>query len=156
ILNEGIGADRISDATANVLKARLIAYTQEIAHRHDVPLEWHRARHTRRALGIARWHDEQVELPTNPITGRAVILVPEFLLNELPTLNAYDWFDSHFNEDIRLSLNLPVGKAVSKAEIVSYARKYPDRVRDWAREQTSRKDLVSYDFEEDPLGVVQW
>lgn len=156
ILNEGVGADRISDATANVLKARLIAYTQEIAHRHEVPLERHRVRHTRVTLDEGRWHDENVELPTNPTTGRALILVPEFLLNKLPTLNAYDWFDSHFNEDIRLSLNLPVGQAVSKAEIVSYARKYPDRVRNWAREQTSRKDLVGYDFGGDPLGVVQW
>lgn len=156
ILNEGIGADRISDSTANVLKARLIAYTQEIAHRHEVPLERHRVRHTRVTLETGRWLDEEVELPTNPTTGRALILVPEFLLNKLPTLNAYDWFDSHFNEDIRLSLNLPVGKAVSKAEIVSYARKYPERVREWAREQTSREDLVSYDFGADPLGVVQW
>lgn len=31
ILNEGVGADRISDATANVIKARLISYTQDVA-----------------------------------------------------------------------------------------------------------------------------
>lgn len=42
ILNEGIGADRISDATANVIKGRLIEYTQKIAKRHNVPLEMHK------------------------------------------------------------------------------------------------------------------
>lgn len=156
ILNEGIGADRISDATANVIKGRLIAYTQEVARRHDVPLERHKVRHTRVTLDMARWHDEEVELPTNPTSGRPLILVPEFLLNSLPTLNADDWFDSHFNADIRLALNLPVGQAVNKAGIVSWARKHPERVRDWAREQTSREDLVGYDFGGDPLGVVQW
>lgn len=156
ILNEGIGADRISDACANVIKGRLIAYTQEVARRHEVPLERHKVRHARVTLDMARWHDEDVDLPTNPTSGRPVILVPQFLLNSLPTLNADDWFDSHFNEDIRLSLNLPVGKAVTKAGIVSWARKHPDRVRDWAREQTSRKDLVGYDLGADPLGVVQW
>jgi hypothetical protein len=156
ILNEGIGADRISDATANVIKGRLITYTQEIARRHDVPLVAHKVRHARVSLDAARWHDEEVELPTNPVTGRAVILVPEFLLNDLPTLNADDWFDSHFNDDIRLSLNLQVGQAVTKASIVAVARRHPDRVRDWARAQTSREDLIGYDFGADPLGVVQW
>lgn len=156
ILNEGVGADRISDATANVIKARLISYTQDVARRQGVPLERHKVRHTRVTLELARWHDEEVELPTNPTSGSPVILVPEFLLNKLPTLNAEDWFDSHFNEDIRQSMNLPVGQAVSKADIVSWARQHPERVRDWAREQTSRKDLVGYDFGADPLGVVQW
>ena len=156
ILNAGIGADRISDAAANVLKGRLISYTQRVARRHNLLLEPHRVRHTRVTLEVARWHDEIVDLPTNPVSGRPIILVPEFLLNRLPTLNAEDWFDSHFNEDIRQSLNLPVGQAVNKAGIVEWARRHPDRVRDWAREQTSRRDLIGYDFGADPLGVVQW
>lgn len=156
ILNEGIGADRISDATANVIKARLIAYTQAVAGRHGVPLSAHKVRHARVTLDVARWHDEEVQLPTNPLTGRAIILVPEMILNGLPTLNADDWFDAHVNDDIRLSLNLKVGQAVTKASIVSWARRYPERVRDWARAQTSRKDLAGYNFGADPLGVVQW
>lgn len=156
ILNTGIGADRISDATANVIKARLIVYTQEVARRHGVPLDRHKVRNARVTLNSARWHNEEAELPTNPRTGRPVLLVPQFLLNDLPTLNADDWFDSHFNDDIRLSLNLQVGQAVTKAAIVDWARKYPDRVRDWAREQTSREDLFGYNFGADPLGVVQW
>ncbi|GAA1989992.1 hypothetical protein [Microbacterium pumilum] len=156
ILNEGIGADRISDATANVLKGRLFAYTQETARRHDLPLATHNVGHARVSLDAARWHDEEVELPTNPSTGRPIILVPEFILGGLPTLNADDWFDSHFNDDIRLSLNLTVGQAVSKASIVAFARQRPERVREWARAQTSREDLIGYDFGGDPLEVVQW
>ena len=73
ILNEGIGADRISDATANVIKGRLIAYTQEVARRHEVPLATHKVRHARVSLDVARWRDEEVELPTNPETGRPII-----------------------------------------------------------------------------------
>jgi hypothetical protein len=156
ILNQGVGADRISDATANVIKSRLISYTQLVAKRHGIPQETHRVRHARVALGSARWHDDEVQLPTNPSTGSPVILVPAFLLNQLPTLNAEDWFDSHFNDDVRLSLNLQVGQAVSKADIVACAQRHPSRVRDWAREQTSRRDLVGYDFGDDPIGVVQW
>ena len=83
-----------------------------------------------------------------------MILVPAFLLNGLPTLNADDWFDSHFNDDIRLSLNLQVGQAVTKASIVAFARQHPDRVRDWARAQTSREDLIGYDFGADPVSYT--
>lgn len=156
ILNEGIGADRISDATANVLKRHLIAYTQDIARRHEIPLVERRVRNTRVTLAEARWHNDIVELPINPTNDQPIILVPERLLNSLPTLNADDWFDSHFNDDIRLSLNLKVGEGVTKASIVQFARLNPDRVRDWARTQTSRNDLAGYNFDTDPLGVVQW
>ncbi|PCN48784.1 hypothetical protein Csp2054_04160 [Curtobacterium sp. 'Ferrero'] len=156
ILNEGIGADRISDATANVLKRHLIAYTQDVARRHGIPLVARKVRNARVTLDAARWHDDIVELPINPTNQQPIILVPEQLLNGLPTLNADDWFDSHFNDDIRLSLNLKVGEGVSKASIVQFARQHPDRVRDWARTQTSRNDLAGYNFGSDPLGVVQW
>lgn len=156
ILNEGIGADRISDAAANVLKHRFIQYTQEISRRHGVPLKSHRVKNTRVTLEVARWHTEEAALPTNPATGKPIILVPTSILNKLPTLNADDWFYSDFNDDIRASINLPVGKSAAKADIVTWARKHPDRVRDWAREQTSREDLRGYDFEEDPIGVVHW
>lgn len=156
ILNEGIGADRISDAVANVLKARFITYTQEIARRHGVPLELQRVRHARVMCSAGRWIDEDVELPRNPATGKPLILVPSGILNQLPILNADDWFTSDLNQDIRLQMNLKVGEGARKADIVRWARAHPDRVRAWAREQTSRPDLVGYDFIGDPRGVVLW
>lgn len=156
ILNLGIGADRISDATANVIKARLISYTQEIAKRHKVPLDQHRIKNARINLQAARWWSDNVYLPTNPLTERPVLLVPEKILNDLPTLNADDWFDSHFNADIRTSMNISVGQGVRKADIVEWAQHYPERVREWAREQTSREDLFGYDFKDDPKGVARW
>lgn len=156
ILNEGIGPDRISDAAANVIKARLIAYTQDVAERHGISMDKHKVKHARVRIDVARWLDEEVLLPTNPETGRPIILVPDSVLNKLPTLNADDWFDSHFNEDIRATINLQVGKSVRKSDIVAWANRHPDRVRAWAREQADRDDLAGYDFESDPLGVVQW
>lgn len=156
ILNEGIGADRISDATANVLKARFILYTQQVAQRHGVKLDPHEVRNARVVTDVGRWVKETVQLPTNPVTGKPIILVPRRILNELPTLNADDWFDSNLNSDIRGQLNLTVGARVRKSEIVEWARRHPDRVRAWARDQTSREDLFGYDFAADPRGVVQW
>jgi hypothetical protein len=37
ILEEGIGPDRISDLTCNVLRERFINYTLEVVNRHDIP-----------------------------------------------------------------------------------------------------------------------
>lgn len=156
ILNEGIGADRISDCAANVIKSRLIDYTSTVAKRHGVPVELHRVKNARVDLYSARWIDEEVLLPTNPVSGRPILLLPRNVLRELPTLNADDWFGSAINEDVRTTMNIHVGQGVRKANIVSWARLHPDRVRTWARAQTSRKDLKGYDFHNDRLGIIHW
>jgi hypothetical protein len=156
ILNTGIGADRISDSVCNVLKHRFITYTQEVAKRHSIRTESHRVRNARCYPELGRWKDEVVALPTNPTNGKPILLVPEWLLDDLPVLNADDWFDSHLNSDIRTQMNLKVGQRVRKDDIVSWARRHPERVRTWAREQTSRDDLAGYDFADDRKGVVNW
>lgn len=156
ILNEGIGADRISDATANVLKKQFILYTQNIARRHNIPLDKHRVRNSRVILEDARWCNEVVELPTNPETGAPIILVPEFILSELPILNAEDWFWSDLNEELRLSLDIKVKQKIPKKEIVEYARRNPHLVQEWVRSQACRSDLAPYNYDADPAGLVQW
>ncbi|MGN6686923.1 MAG: hypothetical protein ACTHK1_05230 [Actinomycetales bacterium] len=156
ILNEGFGADRISDATLNVLKARFITYTQTIAARHDVALQKHQVRNAGVDLAAARWCDDVVELPTNPVTGDPILLVPKKLLRDLPTLNAEDWFQSDVNDEVRTYLNLKVGQSIPKREIVKLARRNPEQVREWARRQTTRTDLTGYNFGEDPRGVVNY
>lgn len=156
ILNEGFGADRISDAACNVLKADFIEYTQAVAQRHNIPMKKHRLRHKGRDLKNDRWIDGAVELPTNPDTERAILLLPRRFLNDLPVLNADDWFDSSLNSDLRTALNVKVGQKVSKRTIVQLARRHPERVREWAQAQSSRPDLFGYDFDEDPQGVVKF
>lgn len=155
ILNEGIGADRISDIVANVLKQTFVEYTQEVAERHAIPLEPFKVEHYKFNTNYKRWSAGDCNLPASS-DGAPIILVPERLLQSLPTLNADDWFCSTMNQDLRDSLNLKVGVTVPKSTIVEFARRHPDRVRQWAREQSSRPDLKHYDFQGDPLGVVQW
>lgn len=156
ILNEGFGADRISDATLNVLKAQFITYTQTVAARHHIALEEHRVRNAGVDLAAARWFDGVVPLPTNPKTGDPILLVPKKLLRDLPTLNAEDWFHSDVNDEVRTYLNIKVGQTIPKREIVKLARRNPEQVREWARRQTTRTDLTGYDFGEDPRGVVNY
>lgn len=156
ILNERFGADRISDAVCNVLKARFIEYTQDAAQRHGIQMTKYRLRHIGRNLKHDRWVDGEVMVPTNPETGKALLLLPETFLNDLPVLNADDWFDSSLNADVRADMNVKIGKKVSKHTIVEIARRHPDRVREWAMQQSSRPDLSGYDLDEDPKGVVHF
>lgn len=155
ILNEGIGADRISDIVANVLKQTFVEYTQEVAERHKIPLKSFQIKNYELNIDYKRWFPGYCDLPAFS-DGTPIILVPERLLQSLPTLNADDWFYSTMNQDLRDSLNLKVGETVPKATIVQLARRHPGRVRQWAHEQSSRPDLKHYDFQGDPLGVVQW
>lgn len=156
ILNEGIGADRISDATCNVLKPLIIEYTKAVARRHHLSTTMVRVRHSRCNTTTGRWIDEEHDLPVNPFTGRAVLLVPRRFLNKLPVLNADDWFDSTFNVDLRRDLNVHVGQRVPKREIVRLARKHPGRIRRWADELRDAGGVRGYDFIQDPLGLVRW
>ena len=156
ILNERFGADRISDATCNVLKHRFIAYTQGVCRRHNVPMQPHKIRNARVDLSINRWISMQALLPSNPLDNEPIILVPERFLNDLPVLNADDWFNSNLNADLRTDLNIKIGERVSKSSVVNIARKHADRVRRWAEQQASRHDLQGYDFQHDSLGVVQF
>lgn len=105
-------------------------------------------------LHNARWLEGRHDLPTNPRTGAPVLLLPKRLRRDLPTLNAEDWFQSDVNEEVRTSLHLQIGDRIPKREIVKLARRNSERVREWARNQTSRQDLKGYDFGEDPKGVV--
>ena len=156
ILNERFGADSISDATLNILKAHFIRYTQTVAADLGLPTKQHRVRNASVDLLHSRWTTEVVDLPTNPATGGPVLLVPKHLLRELPTLNAEDWFQSDLNDELRTNLNVTIGRTLPKARIVAEARKNPEAVRRWAREQRSRPDLFGYDFADDPLGVVSY
>lgn len=156
ILNEGFGADGISDATLNILKSHFVRYTQAVAAELGVPVEPHKLRNAAVDVANSRWEDLVLDLPTNPATGGPVLLVPKRLLGQLPTLNAEDWFQSNINEELRTSLNVAIGKTLPKAKIVAEARKNPEAVRTWAREQQTRRDLVGYDFEADPQGVVSY
>lgn len=155
ILNEGIGADRISDITCNVLKRDLIAYTQSICKKHNLPTRpcnvWAAGYDDRRL----RWTSDEVELPWNVYTGNPVILVPKRFLRELPSINDRDWWSWYENERLREDFNYEVMGSVNKATIVETARQHPAYIDRWLslREEAP---ATPYNFESDPHGVVNW
>jgi hypothetical protein len=155
ILNEGIGPDRISDFTCNVLRARLITYTKRVVTRHRLstrPVKIPGAAYDPRRVA---WITEIHQLPWNPYNNRAVLLVPERFLRDLPTINADDWWDNYEAEQLRDDVNYAVMGRVNKKHIVATARRHIGRVTGWARAQESRPP-DPYDLPADKNGVYQW
>jgi hypothetical protein len=155
ILNEGIGPDRISDITCTILKARLLRYTQAVAQRHNIPLDRHSIYGASFDARRLRWETPEVEVPTNPFTGGPLLFVPQRFLQDLPVINAYAWWNSYENEQLREDVNYEIMGHVDKATIIEVARRNPEAVRRWTAAQESAP-ADPYDFERDPKGVWQW
>src|SRR6185295_7823796 len=113
ILHEGIGADRISDITAGILRRRLVTYTTAICRRHKIPLQTFRYQHGYYDFEQERWRPIKVELPYNSYSNKAILLVPRQYLKTLPTINAEDFWDYSYtnqNEIIRNEFNYDVSR----------------------------------------------
>lgn len=155
ILNEGIGADRISDITCTILKSRLISYTQDIAATHGIDTAPHRIFASGFDGQRLRWQTLLVNVPTNPCTQGPLLFVPHRFLRQLPVLNADDWWESFENEQLREDMNYEIMGRVNKATIVAKARANPESVRQW----TINKEAETpppYDLARDPQGVHSW
>lgn len=159
IFNEGIGADRISDMTANLIKSQLILYTQKVCKTYNIQTTYKKVRNSNFDHENGRWFSEKVKLPINPINRHPIILVPESFLDYLPEINSEDFWDylvSFENERLRSDLNYDIAKRVDKKTIVSIARIYPVIVRRY----TDRKESLilprPYNFKKDPRYLIQW
>jgi hypothetical protein len=158
ILREGIGADRISDITAGLIRMRLATYTRAICARHDVPISPARYARGRYDVRGERWLPLATQLPRNPYSGKPILLVPQCYLKALPTISAQDFWEYCYdneNETLRIEYSQDITRNVDKATIVDFARRHPETRAQYlvAVEQSAPQ---SYDFERDPQGLVQW
>jgi hypothetical protein len=96
LLSAGIGADRVSDIAANILKSFLIEYTQRqcaiwsIPLKSGVPVE-----HIYDAVN-REWIDSYTDLPVSPVDGAPILLVPRRIVRTLPWINYDDFFRTEF------------------------------------------------------------
>lgn len=159
ILRKGIGPDRISDMTANLLRPRLIEYTQNVCARHGVPTDSFNFEHGEFDSEFNRWMPlRAVELPRNPYNNRPIVLVPQNYLRRLPTINAddfWDWSYDNFSAQIRAEFSEDVTRRVSKDDIIGFARQHPDIRRQYIDAVEQRRPN-SYDFASDPGGFIKW
>lgn len=158
LFNEGFGCDRISDMTATLLKYDFIKYTQFVCNKHKIPTRKIRIKQFVFNQQKFRWEEAVVNLPINPYTNKAIILVPRRFLRELPTISTDEFWDycwTNLNEEIRDQYSFDVKSEVKKHDIIKIAREK----RDWVNEFESYLDKtgsIAYDIVKDPKGYYKW
>jgi len=158
ILRENIGPDRISDTTANLLRHRLATYTLQVCQRHGIPVSTFKYVRARFDVTRQRWIAGSFDLPLNPYNRKAVLLVPEFYLKDLPTINAMDFWDycvSFRSAELRREFNFDITRRLPKAQIVQIARRHSEWRDGYVAYQESRH-ARPYNVKKDKKGFVKW
>lgn len=80
LIADGVGRDKISDFTTNLIKAFLAGYTQDFAMKHLLPTQRRQVvvERARFNYGLGRWMPERYELPY--FAGDYVLLTPKEIL----------------------------------------------------------------------------
>lgn len=158
LFNSGFGCDRISDMTATLLKQEIIDYTLDICTRHSIATNKIRIAQSSFDEKTNRWKDHEFELPINPYTGKAILLIPKKFLRELPTISAEEFWDfcwANYNEELRDNYSVEIKSNIQKTKIIEIARQN----REWIKEyETLREKIGSkpYDLVKDPRGYYIW
>ncbi|HSV01881.1 MAG TPA: hypothetical protein VLI41_01640 [Phenylobacterium sp.] len=90
---EGIGSDKISDLTSNILRGPFLEYTRAQANLWGMPLE--------RNIALAPiWDPNREDWVQGPretlmVEGHPVILVPKFSVRRVLTLNSQEFYNNH-------------------------------------------------------------
>jgi len=152
VLEDNIGADRISDMTTSILFNNFLEFTQRVSKELKVKTEEFTIRGTKYLL------------PKDKITETFIIFMPKKLLNGLPI--ASDWSDIDivcaYNDALRRKLNKVIGKSwksalnrLTKKDLRKLLLDNPELLKDLIQQYKS-KPKSEYDFKNDPLGEIIW
>lgn len=151
IIEDGIGADRISDMTISIVYDNILRFTERVSKELGVATKPFK-------IGVNSYL-----LHPHIIANEPVVFLPKELLNHLPI--ASDWSDidrvQAYNEALRNRLGAAIGETwkdllkKGKKEFKKLLLENPDLLRDLL-EQYKKKDRKSYDFKNDPLGELIW
>lgn len=129
ILREGIGADRISDITATILRGRFVEYTARISIDKGIPTKEFAYQRGVYDPKLNRWSELRCSLPVNPYDNLPILLAPQKYIRDLPTISAADFWNYCYdneNDLLRTDFSYDITRNVDKKTIVNFARKHPD------------------------------
>jgi hypothetical protein len=152
LLEEGIGADRVSDMTLSIIRPHVFNFSERVT----------------RNLGLrARtytWRGKSISLPFLPERGTVTLLVPADVLRKLPV--ALDWDDvdlvSTYNDALRGRVNqaigqtwITTGRQLSKRKLRDALLGSPTVLKSLINDYKKRP-ADAYDFTSDPAGELIW
>ena len=89
----GIGSDKISDITTNIIRRPLIEYTQAQCALHGINLVGNYPSGRYWDMGSAAWRQEYVPLPV--VAQKRLILVPKFTVRRKMSLDSQEFYSKH-------------------------------------------------------------
>lgn len=143
-IEEGIGADRISDMTIDILLEEFLAYTQRIANEKGIKCR------------NLKYKNVTYQVPF--IKGRPYLLIPHSLLAHLPIARSYDDIVRvcNYNRELRLRVCKAIGinmadfdkmrKSERKKAILAHSTLLNDLLN-----YCKNLDVLGYDFEGDEM-----
>lgn len=152
LLEENIGADRISDMTARLILPDLAKYSENNAAKLKLESQ------------TVELGGTEYLLPINKKKKKPLILIPQEILNDLPVANDRSDIDEvvDHNSELRSQINSMIGeewkkasKSLSKRELKQLFLENPDALRELI-ELYKASRAEPYDFLEDPLGEFNW
>ena len=101
LVSIGIGPDRISDITANLLKEYLIGYTQKQCILWNIPVVKNVPVAHIFDFDSQKWFDGYFDLPLSPHDDPPMLFVPRRIVRALPWINYRDYFRFEFSAYLR-------------------------------------------------------
>lgn len=164
---EGIGADKISDITTNIIRQELILYTQDQCRLHGIPLRkdvasgrlWDQTR--------KEWTDKYVELPV--ILGKRLLLVPKASVRWSLAFSPQGYYRhfvleylqaEHLEQSTALVETLRNGRRIvtktnlekaypfSKGFLAEFSERHPDVLDDYKKHLGIPPELSNEDLED--------
>ncbi|XHR85392.1 MAG: hypothetical protein ACFKPT_14440 [Gloeotrichia echinulata GP01] len=166
IFTGGIGEDKISDATANLIKLELIEYTQSICKELNVPTLCCAINNASFDFEDKSWDSRIFNLPKNPFfqKERGVILVPKEFLREMHAISSdgfAEYISGKKNEELRAYLNYDINKElkktnIKKAQIRDFARTHRDTVDEYVQHlQDNAAAIQPYNLDVDKKNLYR-
>lgn len=118
VLAGGLGLDRISDMTCNILKSYFINYTQDVCRRHGIPMTSILMHNADWSADDYEWISKRVELPVNPAYSARrlpILLTPEVFIRDIPVASA-DGFVTYaaVSAELRKRFNINLSRHVPR------------------------------------------
>lgn len=89
----GIGSDKISDITTNIIRRPLIQYTQEQCNLHKIALDGEFPSGRFWDIDAGTWRQEYARIPI--IGDKRIILVPKYTVRRKMALNSQEFYSHH-------------------------------------------------------------
>lgn len=151
LFEEGIGADRISDMTTNIIFDSLVKFSQRVNASLNIPTKQF------------EFKSKSYTAPYNPLTNKPLILVPKDLVRDLPI--STDWSGAistmKENTDLRDRINTNIGNLLAsmtqkeKAEAKRRALEKKEYFEDLLA-LIKEVEKAPYDFQADKNGELFW